>query len=81
MFHENTNYNVGAALLRGDLPVTTGRRSEIGSYILTKAAIFIRAGGLEKVMGTFIKNDMLLLPSQSYQKKGVQTSASDSSKY
>jgi hypothetical protein len=26
-------FNVGAALLRGDLPVSSGRRSEIGSHI------------------------------------------------
>jgi hypothetical protein len=51
-FYENASFSVGAALLRGDRPGQTGRRSEIGSHTPPKTAIFIGGGELAKVMGT-----------------------------
>ncbi len=39
--HENASFNVGAALLRGDLLVQAGRRLEIGSHTPPQTAIFI----------------------------------------
>jgi hypothetical protein len=56
--YEDAGFKVAAALRRGGCRGHVARRSEIGSHTLSKTAIFIRRGELEKVMRHFYENGL-----------------------